>query len=152
VPTTHILKPAIAGFELLRREIGPASVAELEVSRFVDAPALNWLIAGTDAHAKNYSLLLVPGQVRLAPLYDVASSLPYDEMYRPRLRLAMRIGSEYRVDAITGRHWAAFARLNGLDGAAVRRRVGGPAARGVPGGGDGRRGKGVAVGAAWALG
>jgi len=99
---------------LVRRVIGPP-VAGLEVERFVDALALNWLIAGTDAHAKNYSILLVRGQTRLAPLYDVASSLPYDDMYLPRLRLAMRIASEYRVEAITGRHWRAFAEQNGLD-------------------------------------
>jgi serine/threonine-protein kinase HipA len=109
--------------ELLRRVIGPASVAELEVSRFVDALALNWLIAGTDAHAKNYSLLLAPGQIRLAPLYDVASSLPYDGMYLPRLRMAMRIGSEYRVEAIAGRHWNAFAERNRLDAGALRQRI-----------------------------
>ena len=100
---------------LLRREVVPGPVAEREVDRFVDALALNWLIAGTDAHAKNYSLLIAPRQVRLAPLYDVASSLPYDDMYLPRLRLAMKIGSQYRVEAITGRHWAAFAVRNALD-------------------------------------
>ncbi|GAA2619329.1 type II toxin-antitoxin system HipA family toxin [Paractinoplanes durhamensis] len=99
---------------LIRRAIVPP-VAALEVDRFVDALALNWLIAGTDGHAKNYSLLMAGGQIRLAPLYDVASSLPYDDMYLPRLRLAMRIGSEYRVEAITGRHWRAFAAQNGLD-------------------------------------
>ncbi|WP_250002351.1 type II toxin-antitoxin system HipA family toxin [Actinoplanes sp. M2I2] len=101
--------------ELLRRVVRPAVVAEQEVSRFIDALAFNWLIAGTDAHAKNYSLLLLPGQTRLAPLYDVASSLPYDDMYLPRLRLAMKIASEYRVGAITGRHWRAFAERNRLD-------------------------------------
>ncbi|MET0491748.1 MAG: type II toxin-antitoxin system HipA family toxin [Actinoplanes sp.] len=109
---------------LLRRVIVPAAVAELEVSRFVDALAFNWLIAGTDAHAKNYSLLLAPRQVRLAPLYDVASSLPYDEMYLPRLRLAMKIGSEYRVEAVAARHWAALADHNRLDPARVIARVG----------------------------
>jgi len=100
--------------ELIRRAVGPA-VAAVEVERFVDALALNWLIAGTDAHAKNYSVLLVRGQTRLAPLYDVASSLPYDDMYLPRLRLAMKVASEYRVAAITGRHWRALAGQSGLD-------------------------------------
>jgi serine/threonine-protein kinase HipA len=60
-------------------------------------------------------VLIAPGQVRLAPLYDVASSLPYDDMYLPRLRLAMKIGSQYQVEAITGRHWDAFAVRNGID-------------------------------------
>lgn len=99
---------------LLRRAVA-APVGEREAERFVDALALNWLVAGTDAHAKNYSLLFSGGQIRLAPLYDVASSLPYDDMFRPKLRLAMRIGSEYRMAAITGRHWRAFAEQNDLD-------------------------------------
>jgi serine/threonine-protein kinase HipA len=109
--------------ELLRRAVKPATVAKLEVDRFVDALALNWLIAGTDAHAKNYSVLLTPRQIRLAPLYDVASSLPYDDMYLPRLRLAMRIGSEYRVDGINQRHWDAFADQSGLDAGRVKQRI-----------------------------
>jgi serine/threonine-protein kinase HipA len=109
--------------ELLRRVVEPPGVADLEVDRFVDALALNWLIGGTDAHAKNYSVLLTPGQVRLAPLYDVASSLPYDDMYLPRLRLAMRIGSEYRVTAINRRHWDAFADQNGLDADRTKQRI-----------------------------
>jgi serine/threonine-protein kinase HipA len=108
---------------LLREVVTPRAAATLEVNRFVDALALNWLIAGTDAHAKNYSMLLTPGQVRLAPLYDIASALPYDDMYLPRLRLAMRIGSEYRIDAITGRHWDAFADRNALDPAGVKARI-----------------------------
>lgn len=109
--------------DLIRRVVRPAPVADVEVARFVDALALNWLIAGTDAHAKNYSMLQAPGQIRLAPLYDVASSLPYDDMYLPRLRLAMRIGSEYRVDAITGRHWERFAERNGLNAERLKERI-----------------------------
>jgi serine/threonine-protein kinase HipA len=70
--------------------------ADRAVARFVDAMAWNWLIGGTDAHAKNYSLLLADGQVRLAPLYDVASALPYGT-HEQALRFAMKIGGDYRV-------------------------------------------------------
>ncbi|SNY72622.1 HipA domain-containing protein [Paractinoplanes atraurantiacus] len=114
---------------LIRHVVRPMVVAEAEVDRFVGALALNWLLGGTDAHAKNYSLLLMPGQVRLAPLYDVASSLPFDDMYRPRLRLAMKIGSEYRIEAITGRHWRAFAERNKLDAGRLLARIDDLAAR-----------------------
>ena len=49
------------------------AIPEEDVQSFVDATAFNWLIAGTDAHAKNYALLLGgSGAVRLAPLYDLA--------------------------------------------------------------------------------
>jgi serine/threonine-protein kinase HipA len=101
--------------DLLRREIRPTGAAAESIDRFVDALAFNWIIAGTDAHAKNYSVLLAGGEVRLAPFYDIASALPYDDMYLPRLRMAMRIGGEYRIDALAGRHWRRFADRNGLD-------------------------------------
>jgi len=48
-----------------------------DVHTFLDAIAYNWLIAGTDAHGKNYALLIgAQTRVRLAPLYDVASVVP----------------------------------------------------------------------------
>jgi len=80
---------------LLRRVMSPQH-ADVAVSRFFDALVWNWLIGGTDAHAKNYSLLLAGGQVRLAPLYDIASALPYG-MDEHKLRLAMKIGGRYDV-------------------------------------------------------
>lgn len=109
--------------DLLRRVIQPSAVAEVNVARFVNALAFNWIIAGTDAHAKNYSLLLSSDQVRLAPLYDLASALPYDDMYPPKLKLAMRVGGEYRVDAVEGRHWRRFAEENRLDPVEITQRV-----------------------------
>jgi serine/threonine-protein kinase HipA len=76
-----------------------------DVQRFVDALAFNWLIGGTDAHAKNYSMLIGPeGRARLAPLYDIASMLPYDFDLQ-RVRLAMKIGGEYRLRDIGRREW-----------------------------------------------
>ena len=36
-------------------------------------------------------------------------------MYVPRLRMAMKIGGEYGVDATSGRHWRRFAQANRLD-------------------------------------
>jgi serine/threonine-protein kinase HipA len=109
--------------ELLRRNVQPAAVGVDHVDRFVDALAYNWIIAGTDAHAKNYSVLLTGRQVRLAPLYDVASMLAYDDVYLPKLRLAMKIGGEYRVETVYGRHWRRFAAANGLDPEYVLDRV-----------------------------
>lgn len=82
----------------LVRNVMPPRVADEAIRRFFDALAWNWLIAGTDAHAKNYSLLLAGAQVRLAPLYDVASALPYGRDRDPRaLRFAVKIGGDYRV-------------------------------------------------------
>jgi serine/threonine-protein kinase HipA len=81
-----------------------------DVGTFFDSLAFNWLIAGTDAHAKNYSVLHGGGgRVRLAPLYDVASALPYDELDPRRIKLAMKIGGEYRVRDIGARQWRRLA-------------------------------------------
>jgi serine/threonine-protein kinase HipA len=80
----------------LLRSTMPSRAADDALWRFLDALIWNWLIAGTDAHAKNYALLLAAGQVRLAPLYDIASALPYGTHER-RLRFAMKIGGDYRV-------------------------------------------------------
>ncbi len=82
----------IAG--LFRRSMSPA-FGEAAVWRFADALIWNWLIAGTDAHAKNYSILLAGREARLAPLYDVATILPYREYHEKKMRMAMRIGGSY---------------------------------------------------------
>lgn len=74
----------------------PPRLADRAVCRFADASIWNWLIAGTDAHAKNYSPLLAGNQVRLVPLYDVASALPYGA-HENKLRLAMKVGDDDRV-------------------------------------------------------
>ena len=83
-----------------------------DVLRFADSLILNWLMGGTDGHAKNYSFLLgAGGQVRLAPLYDLASSLPYPQQIQPRTAtLAMKIGAEYRLWRIGKREWESCAR------------------------------------------
>jgi serine/threonine-protein kinase HipA len=98
----------------------PANITELlrtystnrvaDVDTFVAAMGFNWLIAGTDAHAKNFSLLLSGPHVRLAPLYDVASTLPYDEIDLKKAKLAMKVGGEYELAHIGLRQWQKFAR------------------------------------------
>jgi serine/threonine-protein kinase HipA len=98
----------------LLRAVMPARIAADAVWRFVDALAWNWIIAGTDAHAKNYSLLLSGNDVRFAPLYDVASALPYG-FHVPKLHLAMRVDDEYQLGVIAARHWRRLAASLALD-------------------------------------
>ncbi len=95
-----------------------------DVGAFIDAQVLNWAIAGTDAHAKNYSLLISATSVRLAPLYDVISTLPYERQIPARSRnLAMRIGREYAVGKISRRHWERLASRCDLDAEPLLQRV-----------------------------
>lgn len=78
--------------------------------RVMEAVVFNFLILGTDAHAKNFSLLLgVHQQVRLARLYDMASFLPYVDR-RKDCRFAMKIGGYYKDTQIQPRHFEKMAR------------------------------------------
>lgn len=112
--------------DLLRTAM-PARAATDAIWRFIDALAWNWLIAGTDAHAKNYSLLLSDGQVRLAPLYDIASALPYGT-HEKKLRLAMKIGGDYDV-FLHRNSWPKAARELGVGVEGLLERVHGLAVR-----------------------
>ena len=79
------------------------------------ALAFNFIIGGTDAHAKNYSLLISNGgRYRLAPLYDIASWLPYSTT-SGRNKMAMSIGGHSRFDEIMLRHWQETAKRCGFD-------------------------------------
>jgi serine/threonine-protein kinase HipA len=100
--------------ELLRAN---SSDRETDTETFVSALGFNWLIAGPDAHAKNYSLLIGEGpHVRLAPLYDIASILPYDKIDIQKVKLAMKVGGEYRLRDVGPRQWLKFARDVRIDG------------------------------------
>jgi serine/threonine-protein kinase HipA len=99
--------------ELLRTY---SSNAAEDVRTFLDSVAYNWMIVGTDAHAKNYALLIgAEGRVRLAPLYDVASVSPYSQIDIHRVKLSMKLGGEYRFRNIQQRHWRRQADELGVD-------------------------------------
>ena len=106
---------------LLRQHVTGAH-AEHDVDYFIDALAFNWLVVGTDAHARNYSLLHSRTATRLAPLYDLNSYLPYRG--DRSVSLSMRIGfSERDPDAIGREAWDELARDCRVDPGEVLRRV-----------------------------
>jgi serine/threonine-protein kinase HipA len=92
---------------------------------FAESLIFHWLAAATDAHGKNYSMLIAPGsQARLAPLYDLASALPYPRQIPPRKAvLAMKIGSHYRIQEIRRRDWENLAREFRLPPAEILERI-----------------------------
>jgi len=95
-----------------------------DVTTFLDSVVYNWLIAGTDAHAKNYALLIgAGGRIRLAPLYDVASVLPYPDINIEKAKVSMKIGGEYRLRNIRPYHWRKLAVELKLDPDKTLRRV-----------------------------
>jgi serine/threonine-protein kinase HipA len=98
--------PGIADIVSLIRRV--SSNPSTDVDRFLDANAFNWLIGGTDAHAKNYSLLIGAGdEVRLSPLYDLSSQLPYPEFIEQNV--AMKIGDYYEIPLIGFTEWQSLA-------------------------------------------
>ena len=80
------------------RRADPAN-AETNMRQFRDALLCQWLVAGIDSHAKNHSVMLLgQGVMRLAPIYDLNSWLPYRQNTPvPMLRMAMGIGSDVTV-------------------------------------------------------
>ncbi len=82
--------------------------------RFFKGLAFNVLIGGADAHAKNYSLLLVGPRTQVAPLYDVASAACYD--HHRRLTSPMKVGEHWRMLDVTERDWRAAARQLAIPG------------------------------------
>ena len=76
---------------------------------FLEALGFNWFVGGTDAHAKNFSLLLDGSQVRLAPLYDLNSFLPYPGGWPVRLSMSVGPG-HFAAAEVTSRDWQWLAR------------------------------------------
>ena len=69
----------------------------------------NWLIGGTDGHAKNYSFLIdADDAIRLAPLYDLSSQLPYPDLITQRV--SMKIGDHYDMERVSLTDWQNLAR------------------------------------------
>jgi len=81
-----------------------------------------YLIANSDGHAKNLSLLHRAGKTSLAPLYDVSCQRAFVADYK-RLSpyLTMSVGGEHDPNKLTGEHWDRFAAECGFQPAAVRK-------------------------------
>jgi len=97
-------------------------VSATDALALLDQVIFNILVANTDAHAKNYSLILPVGaSPRLAPLYDVSTGLSWPHVVKS---YAQSIdGKKRRPDTIAGRHWEALAREIGYRPTDVKNRV-----------------------------
>ncbi|GJL78885.1 MAG: putative kinase Y4mE [Nitrospinaceae bacterium] len=112
-------------FELLR---DVSSVPAVDLRYFLDGVIFNVLIGNNDAHGKNFSLLyqeretlLTGGEgIRLAPLYDLVSTVYYPDLTK---KMAMKIGGEYVSDKLVPRHFEKLAEEAGLAKPMVVRRV-----------------------------
>ena len=86
----------------------------VNAERFFKALVFNVLIGGTDAHAKNYSLVLIGSRAQVSPLYDVASAAPYDQ--RERLRSSMKIGQHWKMFDVNKSDWRRVGLRLGIPG------------------------------------
>ena len=78
-----------------------------DARRLTQALVFNWLVCGTDAHARNYSLLLSGQAARLAPLYDLNSHLAYSD--GSGNHLSMSVDGTFLAARFSPASWVRFA-------------------------------------------
>ena len=98
-----------------RRHLPPA-----EALKLLDQFIFNILVANTDAHAKNYSMLL-GNEASVAPLYDVSSVLPWEHVNQYHAQKLA--GRRRKPGDMARRHWDRIAEEVGLNGRNLRQRV-----------------------------
>jgi serine/threonine-protein kinase HipA len=103
-------------FDVTRRYMPPTDIV-----RLLDMVIVNVLACNTDAHAKNYAIMISAGSASLAPMYDVMCGEVWDKVTK---NFAQQIAGERRGDQIKGSHWRQFARECGLNPRQVLARVG----------------------------
>jgi serine/threonine-protein kinase HipA len=77
---------------------------------FLKAQIIFQLLGAIDGHAKNFSVLLGPGGMVLAPIYDVMTvylALQENQVQFKDLKLSMKVGDgkTYNLRYITRKHW-----------------------------------------------
>jgi serine/threonine-protein kinase HipA len=106
---TGIKGPTLANMITLARN----AMGAAEVVRLIDHVAFNVVACNTDAHAKNYSLMISGKGFTLAPIYDVMCATVFDGVTR---NLAQKVGGKNRGEHLKRRHWQRFAQDCGLNG------------------------------------
>ena len=94
-------------FDLTRRHL-PAT----EIIRLLDLVVLNVLCCNTDAHAKNYSIMIRGNGATLAPIYDIMCGEVWGNVTK---NLAQAVAGKSRGNDLNGRDWQRFARECGLN-------------------------------------
>jgi len=97
-----------------------STVPVLDIPSFVDGLIFNVLIGNADAHGKNYSLLYSGGERRLAPYYDLVSTLAWPNL---STNLAMKIGGCKSVNVFTIGDWKKMAMKSRLGWPMMRERM-----------------------------
>lgn len=124
-------KPPSAKYESNRTGIKGPTLADMfaltlgamrapDVLALLDHVIFNILCCNTDAHAKNYSLMISGRGFSLAPIYDVMCATVFDGVTQ---NLAQKIAGKNRGDHLQRRHWETFASDCGLNPKRLVQRV-----------------------------
>jgi serine/threonine-protein kinase HipA len=92
----------------------------LDILAFLDALIFNCLIGNADAHGKNYSMLYRRVERRLAPLYDLISTVVWPGL---SARPAMHIGNQTTINDLQSAHFRRLASESNLGWPGVRDRL-----------------------------
>lgn len=108
--------PGIVRMIELMRTVQSPDDALAAAEHYIKALAFNWLIYAPDAHAKNYSILLVDSEVLPSPLYDITSVLPYPRVNAERgfnltnMAMAMSINGKFENALVLRSDWEELGR------------------------------------------
>jgi serine/threonine-protein kinase HipA len=91
-----------------------------DVVRLLDMVVFNVIACNTDAHAKNYSIMIRGSGASLAPMYDVMCGEVWGNVTR---NFAQKIAGKSRGGDLGGRDWQQLARECGLNPRQVIDRV-----------------------------
>jgi len=104
-------------FELVRRMSARPAV---DVLKLLDAAIFNVIAGNADAHGKNFSILYDDSGPRLAPLYDLLSTIAYPELSS---KFAMKIGRRSTLEELDRKAWDEYAIEAGIGRPLLRRRI-----------------------------
>ncbi|WP_332852684.1 type II toxin-antitoxin system HipA family toxin [Duganella sp. S19_KUP01_CR8] len=108
--------------QVMRVLEGSASI-ERDRRIFFQAQVLFWMLAATDGHAKNFSLVLhTGGRYELTQLYDVLSAYPVlgggpNQISPHKVKMAMAMRSKnvhWKIRDVLRRHWDAVGTAYGI--------------------------------------
>lgn len=91
-----------------------------DIINLLDYVIFNVLACNTDAHAKNYSMMISGRGFRLSPIYDVMCAEAWEHVTR---NMAQKIAGKSRGEHLKRRHWQRFAADVGLNAPRLIARV-----------------------------
>lgn len=113
---TGIKGPTLVDMFALTRN----AMAARDLLRLLDHVLFNILVCNTDAHAKNYSLMITGRGCSVAPIYDVMCAAAWDNITK---NLAQKVAGKNRGEHLKRRHWSTMATECGFNATRLIARI-----------------------------